>query len=201
MENISIRMATPGDASALLAIYAPYILKTGITFEYTVPTEEQFAQRIRHVLEKYPYLVAEREGEIVGYSYAKEFGERAAFSRSVETVLYLKENARGGGIGRMLYAELESILKKQNVTNMYAAVAYREIEDETLTHASPKFHLAMGYEKKAHFTACGYKFDRWYDIVWYEKMIAEHGENPLPLVPVGEIQIIRDDARTIIGCL
>jgi phosphinothricin acetyltransferase len=201
MENISIRMATPGDASALLAIYAPYILKTGITFEYAVPTEEQFAQRIRHVLEKYPYLVAEKDGEILGYSYAKEFGERAAFSRSVETVLYLKENARGGGIGRMLYAELERILKKQNVTNMYAAVAYREIEDETLTHASPKFHLAMGYEKKAHFTACGYKFDRWYDIVWYEKMIAEHGEHPKPLVPIGEIQIIRDDARTIIGCL
>ena len=194
-------MATPGDASALLAIYAPYILKTGITFEYTVPTEEQFAQRIRHVLEKYPYLVAEREGEIVGYSYAKEFGERAAFSRSVETVLYLKENARGGGIGRMLYAELERILKKQNVTNMYAAVAYREEEDETITHASPRFHLSMGYEKKAHFTACGYKFDRWYDIIWYEKMIAEHGENPLPLVPVGEIKIIRDDVRTIIGCL
>ena len=187
MENITIRMANPSDASALLAIYAPYILKTGITFEYVVPTQEQFRERICHVLEKYPYLVAERNGEIIGYSYAKEFGERAAFSRSVETVLYIKENARGSGIGRFLYGELERILKKQNVTNMYAAVAYREEEDDTITHASPRFHLAMGYEKKAHFTACGYKFDRWYDIIWYEKMIADHLENPMPLVPVGEI--------------
>ena len=162
-------------------------MKTGITFEYAVPTEAQFRERIRHVLEKYPYLVAEREGEIIGYSYAKEFGERAAFSRSVETVLYLREDVRGGGIGRLLYTELERILKMQNVTNLYAAVAYREHEDETLTHASPKFHLAMGYEKKAHFTACGYKFDRWYDIIWYEKMIAEHGKNPLPLVPIGAV--------------
>ena len=95
--DIKIRMATEDDAAALLAIYAPYILKTGITFEYVVPTEAQFRERIRHVLEKYPYLVAEREGEIVGYSYAKEFGERAAFSRSVETVLYLREDVRGGG--------------------------------------------------------------------------------------------------------
>lgn len=186
-ENVKIRMATEDDAAALLAIYAPYILKTGITFEYVVPTETQFRERIRHVLEKYPYLVAELGGEIIGYSYAKEFGERAAFSRSVETVLYLREDVRGGGIGRMLYTELERILKKQNVTNLYAAVAYRENEDETITHASPCFHLAMGYEKKAHFTACGYKFDRWYDIIWYEKMIAKHGENPLPLVPVGEV--------------
>ena len=186
-ETVKIRMATEEDAATLLAIYAPYILKTGITFESVVPTETQFRERIRHVLEKYPYLVAEKNGEIVGYSYAKEFGERAAFSRSVETVLYLREDVRGGGIGRMLYAELESLLKKQNVTNMYAAVAYRETEDETITHASPCFHLAMGYEKKAHFTACGYKFGRWYDIIWYEKMIAEHGENPPPLIPVGEI--------------
>lgn len=186
-EHITLRMAKEEDAEALLAIYAPYILKTGITFEYAVPTEEQFRARIRKISAKYPYLVAERNGEIVGYSYAKEFGERAAFSRSVETVLYIKENARGGGIGILLYGELERLLKKQNITNLYAAVAYRETEDDTLTHASPKFHLAMGYEKKAHFTACGYKFDRWYDIIWYEKMIAAHGENPPSFLPVGEI--------------
>lgn len=182
--DIKIRMATEDDAAALLAIYAPYILKTGITFEYAVPTEEQFRERIRRVLEKYPYLVAEKNGEIAGYSYAKEFGERAAFSRSVETVLYIREDVRGGGIGKRLYGELECILKKQNVTNMYAAVAYRETEDATITHASPKFHLAMGYEKKAHFTACGHKFGRWYDIIWYEKMIAPHGKDPKPFVPI-----------------
>ena len=186
MTEMTIRRANVSDAAALLAIYAPYILKTGITFEYTVPTEEEFRERIRKISAKYPYLVAEKNGEIVGYSYAKEFGERAAFSRSAETVLYIREDMRGGGIGKLLYTELEQLLKRQNITNLYAAVAYRETEDNTITHASPRFHLAMGYQKAAHFTACGYKFDRWYDIVWYEKFIAEHGENPAPFLPVIE---------------
>ena len=186
-ENISIRMAAPADAAALLAIYAPYIEKTGITFEYVVPTTEQFSERIRKILEKYPYLVAVKNGEIVGYSYAKEFGERAAFSHSAETVLYIKENERGHRVGTLLYTELERLLKMQNITNMYAAVAYRETEDDTITHASPRFHMAMGYKKTAHFTNCGYKFGRWYDIIWYEKIIAEHGKNPAPFLPLGEI--------------
>ncbi len=180
-------MAAPADAAALLAIYAPYIEKTGITFEYVVPTTEQFSERIRKILEKYPYLVAVKNGEIVGYSYAKEFGERVAFSHSAETVLYIKENERGHRVGTLLYTELERLLKMQNITNMYAAVAYRETEDDTITHASPRFHMAMGYKKTAHFTNCGYKFGRWYDIIWYEKIIAEHGKNPAPFLPLGEI--------------
>lgn len=184
-EKIEIRMARPDDARELLDIYAPYILQTGITFEYEVPSEEAFRKRIEKVLEKYPYLVAVENGEIVGYSYAKELGERAAFSRSVETVIYLGSNRRGKGIGKLLYGELERILRLQNVTNLYAAVSYREHEDETITHASPLFHLSMGYQKAAHFNKCGYKFGRWYDIIWYEKHISEHAENPLEFLPIG----------------
>ena len=143
-ELIKIRMATPADAKALLDIYAPYVLQTGITFEYEVPREDVFRKRIESVLEKYPYLVAESDGNIVGYAYAKELGERAAFSHSVETVIYLGGDQRKKGVGRLLYGELERILKKQRITNLYAAVSYREQEDETITHASPLFHLAMG---------------------------------------------------------
>ena len=187
MEKIEIRMARPNDAKALLGIYAPYILKTGITFEYEVPSEEAFRERIEKVLEKYPYLVAVENGEIIGYAYAKELGERAAFSRSVETVIYLGSDQRGKGLGRLLYSELERILRLQNVTNLYAAVSYREQEDETITHASPLFHLSMGYQKAAHFNKCGYKFGRWYDIVWYEKLIAVHGECPSEFLPVGKL--------------
>lgn len=178
-------MARPDDARELLGIYAPYILQTGITFEYEVPSEEAFRKRMEKVLEKYPYLVAVENGEIVGYAYAKELGERAAFSRSVETVIYLGSNRRGKGLGRLLYGELERILRLQNVTNLYAAVSYREHEDETITHASPLFHLSMGYRKAAHFDKCGYKFGRWYDIVWYEKHIAEHAEKPSEFLPIG----------------
>ena len=185
--TIKIRMATPDDAEKILAVYAPYIMETGITFEYEVPTVEAFRGRIENVLKKYPYLVAERNGEIIGYSYANPLGERAAFSRAAETVLYVKKDARGEKIGSRLYGTLESILKKQNVTNICACIAYREQEDETLTHASPKFHAACGYKKIGHFTKCGYKFGRWYDLIWMEKFIGEHRDDPPEFVPVSKI--------------
>ena len=176
--NVTIRIATPDDAKCLLGIYAPYVLKTGVTFEYEVPREEIFAERIRKIGSKYPYLVACIGDTVIGYAYAKELGERAAFSHSVETAIYLSWDARGYGVGALLYTELERFLKLQNITNLYAAVSYREEEDETISHASPRFHIAAGYHKAAHFKKCGYKFDRWYDILWYEKYIGKHTEKP-----------------------
>ena len=189
-DDIELRMATPEDANALLKIYAPYILHTGVTFEYEVPAEADFRERIRSVLEKYPYLVACKEGVPIGYAYAKALGERAAFSHSVETAIYLSEDSRGKGVGTLLYRELERILKMQNVTNVYAAVSYRENEDETISHASPYFHLASGFQKAAHFKKCGYKFDRWYDIVWYEKYIGVHSAHPADFIPVNGFKSI-----------
>ena len=76
MGDIELRMATPEDAVALLQIYAPYILYTGVTFEYEVPTETEFRERISKVTEKYPYLVACQDGVPIGYAYAKALGER-----------------------------------------------------------------------------------------------------------------------------
>ncbi len=188
--EIQLRMATPDDANALLKIYAPYILNTGVTFEYDVPEEAAFRERIRKILERYPYLVACRENQIIGYAYAKALGERAAFSHSVETAIYLSQDMRGCGVGKLLYGELERILRLQNITNLYAAVSYRETEDETISHASPRFHLAMGYRKAAHFGKCGYKFGRWYDIVWYEKYIDGHVDSPADFVPVNMLKNI-----------
>ena len=190
MTDTVIRMATPEDADALLQIYAPYILYTGVTFEYEVPTETEFRDRIRKITEKYPYLVACRAGTPIGYAYAKALGERAAFSHSVETAIYLSAEIRGKGVGTLLYSELERILKMQNVTNLYAAVSFREQEDETISHASPHFHLATGFHKAAHFKKCGYKFARWYDIVWYEKYIGEHPEHPADFAPIGMLKNI-----------
>lgn len=188
MGDIELRMATPEDAKDLLQIYAPYILHTGITFEYEVPTETEFRERIKKTLEKYPYLVACKDGTPIGYAYAKALGERAAFSHSVETAIYLSREIRGKGLGTLLYSELERILKMQNVTNLYAAVSYREEEDETISHASPRFHLAKGFHQAAHFKKCGYKFARWYDIVWYEKYIGDHTEHPFDFVPVSMLK-------------
>ena len=113
--DLRIRMAEPDDAFTLLGIYEPYVENTCITFEYQVPSQEEFTKRIRETLKKYPYLAAEQNGEIVGYAYASPFKGRPAYDWAVETTVYLKENAKGKGIGRQLYTALEDILRRQNI--------------------------------------------------------------------------------------
>ena len=98
-----IRIATENDAEELLNIYAPYVEKTAITFEYEVPSVEEFRKRIRNILKKYPYIVEEKEGEILGYAYAGVFKNRAAYDWAVETTIYVREDQRKSGVGRALY--------------------------------------------------------------------------------------------------
>lgn len=188
MNNITIKDATEKDAAAIRSVYEVYVKKTAITFEYEVPTEAEFCRRIMSVKKKYPYLIAIlNENDIVGYAYAKEFGERAAFSHSAETAIYVREDCRGRGIGTLLYEELERRLVRQNITNLYASIAYRAEEDIYLTHASPLFHQTCGFRKTAHFSMCGYKFGRWYDVIWMEKMIGPHEENAAPFLCAAEL--------------
>ncbi|MFR5070971.1 MAG: N-acetyltransferase family protein [Bianqueaceae bacterium] len=121
--KISIRIATIQDAEALLAIYAPYVENTAITFEYTVPSVEEFARRIHRVMTRYPYLIAEAEGEILGYAYASAFHSRAAYDWAVE-VWYVNRHKRRMGIGGTLYKALEMSLSAQNILNLNACIAY-----------------------------------------------------------------------------
>lgn len=188
MSEIIIRTATLEDAKDLLEIYTPYVKNTAITFEYEVPSEEEFKKRIEYILEKYPYLVAENKGEIVGYAYASSFHSRAAYQWGAETSIYVKENQRNLGVGKSLYQELERILKLQNILNLNACIAYPETEDEHLTKNSVQFHQHLGYELVGEFHKCGYKFNRWYNMVWMEKHIGDHLENPMPIIPFCEIK-------------
>ena len=173
-DEIKIRAATPDDAPALLKIYAPYVKNTSITYEYDVPSEEEFRRRIESTLRRYPYLVLEREGDILGYAYAGPLHSRPAYDWAVETSIYLDQNARGGGLGRKLHDALEAVLREQGFLNMNACIAYPEVEDEYLTKNSAEFHAHLGYRMVGGFTKCGYKFHRWYGMVWMEKLIGEH---------------------------
>ena len=110
MNNIRIRTARPEDAIELLEIYAPYVRETAVTYEYTVPSQEEFASRIRHTMEKYPYLVAEKDGEILGYAYAGAFHPRAAYAWDAEMSIYIKKDRKRSGIGKTLYEALEKLL-------------------------------------------------------------------------------------------
>jgi phosphinothricin acetyltransferase len=174
METIIIRNATKADARAIQAIYAPYVKDTAISFEYEVPSVEEMARRIEETQKTHPWLVAEEDGKVVGYAYAHIFHGRAAYQWAVETSIYVDMQEKRKGIGKQLHDALEQALKAQGILNMNAAIAYIEQEDEYLTHDSIRFHERLGYKKVAHFHQCGRKFERWYDIIWMEKIIGEH---------------------------
>ncbi|MCR5255487.1 MAG: GNAT family N-acetyltransferase [Acetatifactor sp.] len=184
-----IRTATSEDADKLLNIYSYYVLNTAITFEYEVPSLEEFKGRIENTLKKYPYLVAEENGQILGYAYAGAFKGRAAYDWSVETSIYVSKDARRNHIGSALLDRLEETLKKQNILNVNACIGVpREEEDEYLTFDSVRFHEKKGYKAVGTFHECGYKFDRWYNMIWMEKMIGEHLSPQPPIVPFPELK-------------
>ena len=169
-----IRKATINDTERLLDIYAYYVKNTAITFEYDVPSLEEFRNRIRSTLKKYPYLVIEDGGIIRGYAYAGAFIGRAAYSHSCETTIYLDNSSKGRGYGRALYEALELALKNMDILNLYACIADPIVEDEYLTRNSERFHQHLGFSKIGTFHKCGYKFGRWYNMIWMEKIIGNH---------------------------
>ena len=174
MKQMKIRPATVDDAERLLEIYAYYVEHTAISFEYDVPSTEEFRSRIENTLKAYPYLVAEADGVIQGYAYAHAFVGRKAYERSAELTIYLAQDAKGQGCGRRLYEELERILKDRGVTNLYACIGDPITEDEYLTRNSENFHRHMGFAKVGTFHKCGYKFNRWYNMIWMEKIIGTY---------------------------
>lgn len=182
---ITIRTADPdNDAAALVEIYRPYVEKTAISFEYTTPSVEEFRERMKRTLEKYPYLVAESDGKIVGYVYVSPFVGRVAYEHSVETSIYLAPESRHQGIGKRLYGALKDVLRKMNVYNVYACIGVPEegTSLEFLDNNSMDFHAHMGYRLVGRFHRCGYKFHTWLDMVWMEKIITDYPDNPEPVI-------------------
>lgn len=172
---MEIRSATEADVDALIDIYAHYVENTAITFEYDVPSHAEFEGRIIRTLVKYPYLVLEDDDEICGYAYAGPFITRPAADRSCEVTIYLDRDARGKGYGRALYRVLEGRLRQMGITNLYALVADPLTDDdEFLTRNSEQFHEHMGFSVVGKAHSCGYKFGRWYNLLWMEKIIGDH---------------------------
>lgn len=186
--SIRVRFAKLTDAQDLLAIYEPYVLHTAITFEYIVPDVDDFTNRIRTIQRKFPYIVAESEDGILGYAYASSFHSRAAYDWCVETSIYVDQTKKKQGIGKILYNTLENILKEMNIYNVNACIGCPEQDDEYLTRNSISFHEHLGYSLVGEFHKCGYKFDRWYNMVWMEKFIGEHSSYPPKVVGVNELR-------------
>ena len=171
---MEIRLAKPSDARSLLDIYAPYVENTAITFEYEVPTIEDFAIRIEKTLEKYPYLVAEEDGVVLGYAYASTYYARAAYDWAVELSVYVSQDARGQGVGSKLYDALEDLLDQMGYVHFLACISLPN-------EASLALHRKRGYQQVAHFSKIGYKFERWHDIVWLQKSLDKQATPIKPL--------------------
>jgi len=171
MSELKIRDAQLEDAARLVEIYSHYVLNTAVSFEYAVPSLDEFKERIRKIKTKYPYLVCEKDGKIIGYVYAGAYSPRAAYNWTAETSIYIDKDCRRNGAGALLYKELEKRLKEKGIINLLAGVAFCENEDEYLTHDSQKFHFNQGYVEVAHMKSVGKKFERWYDIKWFQKKI------------------------------
>ena len=182
---ITVRNATMEDAERILEIYDYYVKNTAITFEYDTPSLEEFQRRMEKTMRRYPYLVIVKDGHIEGYAYADAFVGRAAYDWSCEMTVYLDHNAQKRGMGRAIYEAMEKALHDMGILNLYACIGYPDHDDEYLTTNSADFHAHLGFVKVGEFHKCGYKFDRWYHMIWMEKLIGEHEriQSPITFYP------------------
>lgn len=184
---ITVREATLSDAERILEIYAYYIENTAISFECTVPTIAAFRRRMQTIMQRYPYLVILDDGRVEGYAYASPYKDRAAYAWCCEMSIYLDHRAKKRGLGKRLYAALTNALQAMGIVCMYACIACPDRDDEYLNSNSAEFHAHLGYRKIGEFRHCGYKFGRWYNIVWMEKIIGVHTTPQPPVVPYPEL--------------
>ena len=180
-----IRLATEFDIPQILDIYAPYILHTAVSFEYSVPTLEAFTERFRTITAQFPWVVWEKDEKVLGYAYGSLPFERAAYSWCSEVSIYLAPQIHGKGVGRQLYGVLEHIMQRQGYHVIYSLITS---ENEV----SLRFHKKYGYIPRAEFPDCGFKFGRWLGIFWLEKRLKSveiPSKMPTPW------QAIRQDAQ------
>lgn len=174
-----IRLATIKDTLSILSIYSQYI-DTPITFEYNIPTEKEFKERIESIIQTYPYLVCEDNNKIIGYCYAHKFMEREAYKWNAELSIYLDKENTSKGIGKRLYSALINILKYQGIKNLYSKVTFPNIQSE-------KLHNHFGFKNVGILHNVGYKCGKWHDIIIFEKNISSYCDDPTDIIPIKEI--------------
>jgi L-amino acid N-acyltransferase YncA len=157
---IEIRTARLEDAAAIQAIYAPVVAQTAISFEDVPPTVEEMQQRITSTLQTYPYLVAVRNGDVVGYAYASQHRARAAYRWAVDVTVYISESERRTGVGHQLYKALLPILAHQGFRSAYAGISQPNA-------GSVALHERLGFRHIGTYPNVGYKFGQWHDVGYW----------------------------------
>lgn len=184
---ITYRIATERDAEALLEIYRPYVETTAVSFETVTPSLETFRERIREIGKGYPYLVAEQDGQPIGYSYASRYRTRAGFLWTAELSVYVRRDLRGNGIGTRLFAAVLDLLRLQGYRNAVSVVSLPNL-------ASEKLHYRFGFRLAGKQIKCGYKNGSWCDVGIFERPLSDYPdppELPLPFSQLSEEDVER----------
>jgi phosphinothricin acetyltransferase len=169
--SITIRIATPEDADALTAIYAPYCTTSHVSFEIVAPSKQQMRERIERIMPQFPWLVGEIDGKVAGYVYASQHRERAAYRWAVDVAVYISKAHHRQGLGRALYASLFDILREQGYCQAYAGITLPNPGSEGL-------HASVGFRPVAVFPHVGYKLGRWLDVGWWRLQLLPEIDDP-----------------------
>jgi phosphinothricin acetyltransferase len=168
-----IRSIAPYDAQAVTEIYAPFVTDSATSFEAVAPDAAEIRKRIAEITPRYPWLVFEASGTVLGYAYASQHRSRHAYQWSTDVSVYIHESARNRQVGRALYTALLDLLRRQGYFNAYAGI--------TLPNpGSVRLHESMGFATVGVYSRVGFKFGRWHDVVWLQLRLSEKPE------PVGE---------------
>ncbi len=176
-----VRVARPEDAERIAAIYAPYVESTPITFEVDPPSATEVRERVERIQARWPWLVWEESGRVLGYAYAGEHRTRAAYRWCVEVAVYVDAGAHRRGVGRALYGVMLAMLVRQGFRNAYAGI--------TLPNpASVALHEAVGFVPVGVYRRVGWKLGAWHDVGWWSRDLAPHDLEPSEPVPFRELR-------------
>lgn len=177
-----IRSADPaGDAAACAAIYAPFVTDSVISFENEPPGEAEMSARIEALGGRYPWLVAESRGRVLGYAYASPHRERSAYRWAADVAIYVAPEHQGRGIGRALYEALFELVGAQGVRMACAGITLPN-------EASVALHVKVGFQLVGTYRRIGWKLGGWHDVAWYQRPLeAPAGDPPSELGPPGRL--------------
>jgi phosphinothricin acetyltransferase len=167
-----IRLITPGDVEATLAIYAPYVQHTAVSFEYEVPTFEEWESRIIEYTADFPWLVCQLGNRVAGYAYAGKHRSRMAYAWSAESTIYVSAEVHGCGVAGALYEALFALLKLQGYLNVFAGITVPNARSEG-------FHQKLGFKEVGIYKKVGYKHGKWHDVRWLQRSLTEHSAEPI----------------------
>ncbi|NBC67091.1 MAG: GNAT family N-acetyltransferase [Bacteroidetes bacterium] len=179
---MKIRIVSPDDADQILSIYKPIVEQTAISFQVTPPSVQEMANKIHSTIETYPWIVAENDELITGYSYATHHRSREAYQWSVEPSIYVRQGYKKSGIATQLYQSLFEVLRLQGYFKAIAIITMPN-------RASIEFHKKMGFSNIGTIHKAGYKFNQWHDTSWWEYQLQDKNKKrPEEIKPFNEFR-------------